>query len=247
MQTKSQNIPQYSNVSVFLFLRPSKNLSTGRDHEGNGQHITMYGGFIICGILDILVHYKIRFVPKNADYLASALAFAIELILFKFHLHGRSRLDIQIHTLLVYIVALNVITILAEMRYPNSVIAGLARAFFVILQGTWFYQVAFILYNPIPGAEPWDGENHEQMMITTIIFGWHMLIILIAMITIGAIVSCFIRRGDGGNYKDDEYDMESLIHRDNNGHTLLKMNADDAEDDSDFENEKPVSLKTLSD
>ncbi|XP_074662502.1 transmembrane protein 45B-like [Tubulanus polymorphus] len=190
-------------LTIGLIIEIVVGYADGTVSVAQGQHSTMYCAFIVAGILDLLIHHKVRFIPKNADYMASFLAFTIEVILFKFHLHGRSSLDVQLHTLLVYVAVLSAISLLAEMRYPNSVLTGLARSFSVGLQGTWLIQIGYILYYPSPDASGWDGENHEQMMITTIIFGWHMLIILIAIITIGAIVSRFFRydysKNDGSN------------------------------------------------
>jgi len=60
---------------------------------------------------------------------------------FRFHLHGRTQLDVLIHTLLLYVVYANVLVIVLEIRYRHSVIVALARAYTVLLQGTWFWQV----------------------------------------------------------------------------------------------------------
>jgi len=48
---------------------------------------------------------------------------------------------VLIHTLLLYVVYANVLVIVLEIRYRHSVIVALARAYTVLLQGTWFWQV----------------------------------------------------------------------------------------------------------
>ena len=44
-----------------------------------------------------------------------------------------------------------------------------------MLQGTWFIQIGFLLYNPIPGSIPWNGNEPESVMKVTLIFAWHMI------------------------------------------------------------------------
>lgn len=52
-----------------------------------------------------------------------------------------------IHKLLVYTIVGCAATILAEGAFPNNPILSLTRAMFVILQGTWFMQIATMMYN----------------------------------------------------------------------------------------------------
>lgn len=73
---------------------------------------------------------------------------------------------------LVYTVASCCICVALEARYRENVTIALARTYFTLLQGTWFFQVGFILYPPGSMAR-WDMEDHEQMMIVTMIYSWY--------------------------------------------------------------------------
>lgn len=157
-------------------------------HLGNGQHATMFFFFGLSGVVDVLVHFRFP-LPKDIDYIISTLAFVVEDVLFMFHTHGRTSMDVLIHTLLVYVIHANVLVCLVELKFRNNVTVTLARSYVVFLQGTWFWQAGFILYNPIPGAQKWNEEDHEQMMVVTMMFAWHMAAIFIIMITIGLVVS----------------------------------------------------------
>ena len=66
------------------------------------------------------------------------------------------------------------ICVALEARYRNHAVPALGRAFFTFMQGTWFYQIGFILYPP-SGVPEWDQEDHDQMMIVTAIFSWHFM------------------------------------------------------------------------
>jgi len=67
---------------------------------------------------------------------------------------------------LFYVIVACLISTLAEMYQPNNVMPALCRVFFTLLQGTWFFQVGFILYPPV--GEKWDVEDHTQVSVYTI-------------------------------------------------------------------------------
>jgi len=184
-------------------------------------------------VIDILVHHRAP-LPEGIDYLIGCLSFVVEAVLFKFHLHGRTQLDVLIHTLLLYVVYVNVIIIALEMRYRHSIAVALTRAYSVLLQGTWFWQAGFLLYNPLPGAVAWDGDDHEQMMVVTMMFAWHMAGIFVVMVCIGAVVAaCQARCGGAQALDTDRYDGLRLLRR-NGEKTQSSASADyDAELDSD--------------
>jgi len=140
------------------------------------------------GVVDILVHHRAP-LPQDIQYFVGCLAFIVEAVLFMFHLHGRTEMDVLIHTLLVYVVYANVVAVVLEIRYRHSITVALARAYGVLLQGTWFWQAGFLLYNPLPGAVAWRGDDHDQMMVVTMIFAWHMAAGLVVMLCIGAVVA----------------------------------------------------------
>lgn len=56
------------------------------------------------------------------------LALLIELVLFAFHLHGREVMDKHVHMLLVYAIMACIASVAAEIVYPRSVTAAIARS-----------------------------------------------------------------------------------------------------------------------
>lgn len=200
---------------------------------GNGQHATMFFFFGLTGVVDLLVYFKAP-VPKDADYAIFAMAVGVEGLLFKFHLHGREPLDVLVHTLLIYTIGANLISVFVEMRYRHNVLAALSKAYFLFVQGTWFWQVGFILYNPLPNAVKWEQDNHEQLMIATMFFAWHCGVVFLLMLAIGGLVACFHKRFDG--FSDDDVSMKRLIHTGANGQTMIALN----DSDSEVEFESPV-------
>ncbi|XP_068247575.1 transmembrane protein 45B-like [Palaemon carinicauda] len=154
------------------------------EHIGNAQHMMMYLFFIIHGAADLAVHYKAA-VPPEVDYLTAACAFFMESLLFFTHLHGRSLMDIQVHTYIAFVALLCGFAMLLEASFKSSVVLALSRAFFILLQGTWFLQISFLLFSPL--GSYFDRNNHEHMMLVTCIFTGHVALDLLLIVILGVI------------------------------------------------------------
>ncbi|EFX83394.1 hypothetical protein DAPPUDRAFT_301897 [Daphnia pulex] len=180
-------------------------------HWGNAQHISMFLFFGFTGVVDVLYFYKVD-LPPGLDYAAAFLAFSIEGFLFGNHLHGRSHMDVMVHMYLFYVITACVACVALEARYRENVTVALARTYFTFLQGTWFYQIGFILYPPGSMAQ-WDMEDHEQMMIVTMLFSWHCAIVAVTMFIIVLVVGKIVKRGtiaDDFDRTDIQYQKVSM-------------------------------------
>ena len=104
----------------------------------------MYIYFAIHPIAEILHRIQIEALPPKLDYIFAILAFAMEAFLFWEHLHGRSRMDTQLHTYLVYAIILCMGSAILEMIFTYDVRPAICRSVFTLLQGTWFYQVKLL-------------------------------------------------------------------------------------------------------
>lgn len=211
-------------------------------HIGNGQHATMFFFFGLSGIVDILLYHKAP-LPEDTDYAASCLSFVVEDLLFMFHLHGRSELDVLLHTLLLYVVHACVLVVLVEMRYRNSPLVTLSRSFLVLLQGTWFWQVGFILYNPNPKSIPWKQNDHREMMLATMMFAWHAAVDFILILIIGLIVKlstplcCLsdLNMRKDLNHSTKKYNQVKVMSDENEG---KKLQISDSDSEIEFSSSK---------
>ncbi|KAG0418384.1 hypothetical protein HPB47_004906 [Ixodes persulcatus] len=150
----------------------------------------MYVFLGLSGFTDLLTIHRAP-IPRDTDYCILLMAVCVEALTFHFHLHGRTSLNVHIHTLLVYTIVAEAACIAAEMARRRSILAALGRAFFGVVQGTWLVQIGFILYSPLPNATPWE-ENHEDMMLATAIYSWHIagVLMYVGLIGVLAWLSC---------------------------------------------------------
>ena len=203
-------------------------LPTSRVKPHHIQHATMYFFFGLAGLLGILRNKLEKHLPfvESLHYALLMFSFAVEALLFQFHLYGRDELDVVLHLLLVKTAWLCALVCLLEMCRPDVVMLPLARAFLTCVQGTWFWQVGFVLYNPVPGAAPWDPEDHHQLMLVACIYSWHIGVVMVLSILLAVLVSvcCERRKQKEGVCQKENYALEQV-----NGYTKLLAEVDDAE------------------
>ena len=170
------------------------------------QHITMYSFFLMSGLVELVLHAGVP-LPPGSDYVTLMLAFAAEGLLFSNHLQGRAALDLHLHTLLFYVVLVTVGVILLEVRLTHSPILSLARAYLVMLQGSWLWAQAFILYGHgetndakghiRQGLGSWDWTSHEHVKLASVYFCWHCVGNAILLLLISIIMHFFYRDSSG--------------------------------------------------
>lgn len=156
------------------------------------QHSTMYLFFSLSGAATLLVHATdAALLPLALDRLVLAIAFFNEGFLFLYHLHGRDMLDVHVHQLLLYAVFTGALTCLLEVFHRGNPLMELLRTAMCLLQGTWFWQIGFVLYPP--SGVKWDHGDHGNVMFITVCYCWHMLAALITISIIYTTICCMVR------------------------------------------------------
>lgn len=111
-------------------------------HFHNLQHMLMYTAFGMAGASAAKVWNNSPILPPGTDYAICSLSLFVEGLLFFFHLHGRSMIDVHVHQLLVISILGAVVGALIEWRWRDNPLPALFRSFCLLLQGTWFWQVS---------------------------------------------------------------------------------------------------------
>ncbi|KAG5844548.1 hypothetical protein ANANG_G00163660 [Anguilla anguilla] len=164
----------------------------------NWQHSTMYLFYGISGIADVLSTSSLP-VPQGLDRLGLSLALFVEGFLFYFHLHGREPLDV----------------------HP---VLELARSSLAILQGSWFYQIGFVLY-PLSGPE-WDQTLHDNKMFITMCYCWHYAVaLLITGINYSLVYICVQRFI--GKARDMEFGLQKTCSSDSSSQKALLQDSEE--------------------
>ncbi|XP_075046628.1 transmembrane protein 45B-like [Mixophyes fleayi] len=161
----------------------------------NWQHTTMYFFYGLSGVVDILTYFPLK-VPKGMDRLSLALAVFIEGLLFYYHVHNRPPLNQHIHSLLLIVLFGGSFIIMIEVFLNNNIVLEIFRTSLAILQGTWFWQIGFVLY-PLGGAPEWNQTDHENIMFITLCFCWHYAVAFLIVAINYFLVYCCLRRNKG--------------------------------------------------
>ena len=177
---------------------------------GKLQHITMYGAFVLSGIVDILTIF-VKF-PHQTSPLFLALAFLTEGILFYFHTEGRDAINIQIHFILTLVIGICALFAFLRTMYATNLLINLGLGFSIFLQGTWFIQAAHFLYPPggkgviinemnkHHGGSDNGPENHAAVMFIACTLTWHILFTVIGMLIMWVILLLVMRSSAGRRF-----------------------------------------------
>ncbi|XP_078115933.1 transmembrane protein 45A [Sander vitreus] len=156
----------------------------------NWQHATMYLFFGLAATVNLIVHTT-EVAPMALDRLMLAIAFFNEGFLFFYHLHGRSMLDVHVHQLLLFAIFGEAVVAFLEVFHRGNIILELLRCTLTLLQGSWFWQIGYVLYPP-HGPE-WDLNDHNNMMFITMCYSWHLAFAMLIVSALYCTVSCVVR------------------------------------------------------
>ncbi|XP_003418992.1 transmembrane protein 45A [Loxodonta africana] len=154
------------------------------------QHCTMYFFFGLFGVTNILCYTSCS-LPVSLAKLMMSNAFFVEAFVFYNHTHGRDMLDVYVHQLLLLVIIVTgLITFIDFMR--SNIILELLQPSFILLQGTWFWQIGFVLYPP-SGGPAWEPTDHDNIMFVSICFCWHYMFSLIIVGLIYVFVTWLVK------------------------------------------------------
>jgi len=123
--------------------------------------ITMYGFFLISGVIDLLVFFCGYLVlPEGIQSLILSFCFIVEALTF-YSLSSESSVNLHIH-LLALILACS-LTSLLELVYEARLIKY-CRCFFTLLQSSWLLQTGYLV----------GTDNFTDFEWASIYFTWHL-------------------------------------------------------------------------
>lgn len=181
-------------IGEMMYPAPKWTLIDSEGHWKNQvewQHVTMYTYFGLYGAVMILARTCLPAAAKFEKPFG-ALAFAIEGFLFFFHTHGRDDLDVSLHLMLVVAIFVCFLSAAGEVWKPEEPLLPLIRMVFTLLQGTWFFHIGIVLFRP-PSGEPWDPEDHLNVMFTTVMFTWHLLFDMLILLFVYGLTALVLR------------------------------------------------------
>ncbi|XP_031574264.1 transmembrane protein 45B-like [Actinia tenebrosa] len=172
---------------------------------GNFAHVTMFALFTLGALFEVFQFFEITTLSLGAEHLSMSLAFFIEGLLFYFHLHGRPVLDVRLHTLLYVVVFATSFVLVLEAWMKDSFLLLVVRVYLVMLQGTWFFQIAHSLY----GVNPWKDTPPNREIIP-VVFACHVAVWFALFVVSFMIVSLKSQRKCCGSYSRASQHTENL-------------------------------------
>ncbi|XP_059133710.1 transmembrane protein 45A-like [Peromyscus eremicus] len=135
------------------------------------HHTVIYIFYGLLGVTRIL-STTIKSLPVSLTKLALSNAFLVQTFIMYNHTHGRITVDDFLHKILALATFLSGLVSFMEVLTKNNITLELLRSSLIMLQGTWLWQMGFVLYNPTGGVA-WDLTDHHNTMLLTIYFCFH--------------------------------------------------------------------------
>jgi len=183
------------------------------ENLNNHSHTAMYCFFGLSGIVDLMMWYNLMPLPPKCDYLIFSACFWVEGFLFYFHLRGHSEISVRLHTILYIVIFVTAAAFLADVfSTRQQSLFTLMRAILLGLQGTWFLQIAFVLYGP----NPWKNTP-SNVEFLAVAFAWHLFVFLAVSLVLVAMFNRFC----GKKFTTDNQ-LEETISDEEAGRILLE-------------------------
>ncbi|XP_036302795.1 transmembrane epididymal protein 1A-like [Pipistrellus kuhlii] len=139
----------------------------------NWHHSTMYGFFMLSGVVDIVSQSCLARQSMKLERAAEALAFCIMALLLMAHLENKSALEIRVHILFMVPIFLVSLVLAMEVWVPDQPQLWVLKTWLVLVSSTWMLQLCLVMYVP-PSGQSWRSENHEDLTFLAIFFCWHL-------------------------------------------------------------------------
>ncbi|NWV30116.1 TM45B protein, partial [Origma solitaria] len=220
-------------VEQFVPTGPHLQLYSPKTHSWTDlthwHYCTIYVFFLLSGITDVLSHSPLK-LPRGLDRLSLSLALLVEGLLFCFRDYGDAVLDHHLHSLLAMAIFAGALCALLEVFLQDRIILETFRTSSFLLQGSWLWQIGFVL-SPPWGGPGWDQSDSSNLLFLTMCFCWHYVGAL-AVVAANAAASrccnesCQLKFGD----IDVELDCGLCLHRgkkSSSGALLPESSSDD--------------------
>ncbi|XP_048201759.1 transmembrane protein 45A-like [Perognathus longimembris pacificus] len=155
------------------------------------HHLTIYIFFAFWTVAQILC-FTIRSIPVSLTNLMLANAFLVNAFIFYNHTHGRAVVDILLHQLLCFASFMAGLVSFIEVIIRKNIMLALLRSSLTILQGSWLWQLAFVLFPPT-GVLAWDLNDHSNSVFFTMCFCWHYAFSYVIMGVVYVAVTWFVK------------------------------------------------------
>ena len=202
------------------------------------QHVTMYTGFVLSGIVDLFI--LVASFPRNTSPLFFTIAFVSQAVLFSFHM-GHTVLNGTYHKLHLVLVICCVVFSGLRTHYIKNTFVNIALGCSILFQGTWFFQASFLIYKD--GNIRWElhkTEPHSEKLLHMVpmymsaVFAWHLMVIAMVVLIVWCVMhfainkTCIIQR------KHNTTEWEALPSECSENFKLIETHTAGTENDTEI-------------
>ncbi|KAJ8024558.1 Transmembrane protein 45B [Holothuria leucospilota] len=157
------------------------------------QHVSLSAPFLLYGCTKIMAETKYPALIGLADPMG-IIACGIFGLVMLLHTYAMDPVNAQIHYLLSATSFCTTVSFVTDYALPNNRIPFIiVRAFFMLLQGTWMVQAAFVLEPPNDDVT-WDLNDEVTVMFISTVYVWHALCDMAFLALLNCVVQTSLRQ-----------------------------------------------------
>ncbi|XP_055977535.1 transmembrane epididymal protein 1A-like [Sorex fumeus] len=161
--------------------------------KDNWHHVTMYGFFLVSGVVDIVSQSCQARQNIKLERAAESLAFFVVALLMASHLGNKSALEVRVHILFIVPTLLVSLALFVEIWVPDHPGVWVVKVWMGLVLSNWMLQLGVLMYVP-PTGQPWRSENPMDMAFVILFFCWHLGLAAALLATIYGLCSLWHHR-----------------------------------------------------
>ncbi|XP_005071765.1 transmembrane epididymal protein 1A-like [Mesocricetus auratus] len=140
--------------------------------KDNWEHITMFGFFILSGVVDMVSQARPAHRSVKLECAFEALTFYVLVLLMATHIENKSSMEIRVHLLLMLPSFLLAVVITVETWLPSHPPIWVLKSWLGLVFSNWMFQICE-MYVP-PTGQPWRSDSPTDHAFLTVFFCWYM-------------------------------------------------------------------------
>lgn len=219
-------------VEIYTGIHFDQRLNrTVLEHE-NSHHVCMLSGFIVQGVVELLIYYRVPF-PKKTEFFFAWIGFLIQALIMSVHLNGDPGLEYEVHKLWTVLIVLTWLSATVECYMDDNIWPVFARILFFLAQGTWLMQVAFVVWPHTTNPMFIWKNDHASHVWLSISLMYHILGAGMLLLAEYALVYAFMDVFDRC-YDRYELDLESRDDVIQSGKVMRKTDLNNHENHKEY-------------
>ena len=191
---------------------------------------TIFIVLLFSGVMDLLTRWGSRTFYQYMDYAGLALFFATVAAILESRAFITAQPLSSVHSLTGYVAFASVVATAAEAVWSDQVLFPVTRSYLLMLQGTWWVQVALLMQEDEVMTGAGGEDPHGTVVFFSIVFSCHAAINFSVAVCVWLLTAKLVERHWCACVQDDHRGQNEDVFLENrvrfNYHVLSRLESE---------------------